>query len=105
VEYRLFHGFRSAAFRPAIPLGELDMRFLHTMLRVSDLDASLDFYCAKLGLKEVRRRENEKGRFTLVFLAAPGNTAAAEQNSPLVELTSTGTKKLRRRPQLRALGL
>ena len=48
------------------------MRYLHTMVRVSDLDSALDFYCAKLGLKEVRRLENEKGRFTLVFLAAPG---------------------------------
>ena len=49
------------------------MRYLHTMLRVSNLDAALDFYGNKLGLKEVRRIENEKGRFTLVFLAAsPG---------------------------------
>ncbi|HEY5085305.1 MAG TPA: VOC family protein, partial [Rhizomicrobium sp.] len=47
------------------------MRYLHTMVRVSDLDASLDFYCNKLGLVEVRRIENEKGRFTLVFLATP----------------------------------
>ena len=47
------------------------MRYLHTMVRVSDLDASLDFYCGKLGLVEVRRIENEKGRFTLVFLATP----------------------------------
>ncbi len=46
------------------------MKYLHTMVRVTDLDASLDFYCAKLGLKEVRRMENEKGRYTLVFLAA-----------------------------------
>ena len=49
----------------------LVMRYLHTMVRVGDLDAALDFYCAKLGLKEVRRHENEKGRFTLVFLATP----------------------------------
>ena len=47
------------------------MRYLHTMVRVSDLDASLDFYVGKLGLVEVRRMENEKGRFTLVFLATP----------------------------------
>ncbi|HSP31597.1 MAG TPA: VOC family protein, partial [Halomonas sp.] len=47
------------------------MQYLHTMVRVSDLDASLRFYCDLLGLKEVRRKENEKGRFTLVFLAAP----------------------------------
>jgi len=46
------------------------MRYLHTMLRVRDLDAALDFFVKKLGLREVRRRENEKGRFTLVFLAA-----------------------------------
>lgn len=52
------------------------MKYLHTMVRVTDLDASLDFYCAKLGLKELRRTENEKGRYTLVFLAAPGNESA-----------------------------
>jgi lactoylglutathione lyase len=46
------------------------------MVRVSDLAASLDFYCAKLGLRELRRRENAKGRFTLVFLAAPGDDSA-----------------------------
>jgi lactoylglutathione lyase len=64
------------------------MRYLHTMVRVKDLDASLDFYCAKLGLVEVSRMENEKGRFTLVFLAAPGDVEAAkEKKAPLVELT------------------
>lgn len=52
------------------------MRYLHTMVRVRDLDASLAFYCEALGLREIRRTENEKGRFTLVFLAAPGNEAA-----------------------------
>ena len=52
------------------------MKYLHTMVRVSDLDASLDFYCDKLGLVELRRHENEKGRFTLVFLAAPGDEDA-----------------------------
>ena len=52
------------------------MKYLHTMVRVSDLDESLDFYCNQLGLEEVRRRENEKGRFTLVFLAAPGDREA-----------------------------
>lgn len=52
------------------------MRYLHTMVRVRDLDASLAFYCAALGLREIRRTENEKGRFTLVFLAAPGDEAA-----------------------------
>ena len=64
------------------------MRYLHTMLRVGDLAAALDFYCAKLGLRETHRIENEKGRFTLVFLAAPGDGARAERDSaPLVELT------------------
>lgn len=52
------------------------MKYLHTMVRVSDLDASLDFYCNKLGLKEVRRSEHEAGRFTLVFLAAEGDEDA-----------------------------
>ena len=52
------------------------MKYLHTMIRVSDLDASLDFYCNKLGLKEIQRREVEQGRFTLVFLAAPGDEDA-----------------------------
>ena len=52
------------------------MRYLHTMVRVSDIDASLDFYCNKLGLREVRRSENEGGRYTLVFLGAPENPDA-----------------------------
>jgi len=52
------------------------MRYLHTMVRVTDLDASLDFYCEKLGLEELRRYDVEAGRFTLVFLAAPGNEVA-----------------------------
>lgn len=52
------------------------MRYLHTMVRVGDLDQSLDFYCNKLGLEELRRTENDKGRFTLVFLAAPGDRDA-----------------------------
>ncbi|MDH3915684.1 MAG: VOC family protein [Chromatiales bacterium] len=49
------------------------MKYLHTMVRVSDLEASVDFYCNKLGLEELRRHESEQGRFTLVFLAAPGD--------------------------------
>ncbi len=49
------------------------MKYLHTMVRVTNLDESLDFYCNKLGLRELRRMENEKGRFTLVFLGAEGN--------------------------------
>ena len=52
------------------------MKYLHTMVRVSDLDASLDFYCNKLGLKEIRRREVEAGRFTLIFLGAEENPDA-----------------------------
>ena len=64
------------------------MRYLHTMVRVKDIDAALDFYCDKLGLTEVRRIESEKGRFTLVFLAAPEDAdAARESQAPLVELT------------------
>lgn len=58
------------------------MRFLHTMVRVTDIDQSLDFYCNKLGLTEVRRKEVPQGRFTLIFLAAPGQEGVAE-----VELT------------------
>ena len=52
------------------------MRYLHTMVRVRDLDASLDFYVNKLGLRELRRRDSEKGRFTLVYLSAPGDESA-----------------------------
>ena len=64
------------------------MRYLHTMVRVADLEAALDFYCAKLGLVEIRRIENDKGRFTLVFLAAPEDAErAAKDQAPLVELT------------------
>lgn len=57
------------------------MKYLHTMVRVSNVDESLDFYCNKLGLKEVRRRVDEAGRYTLIFLAAPGDEEA------LIELT------------------
>ena len=64
------------------------MRYLHTMVRVKDLDAALDFWCAKLGLQEISRQENEKGRFTLVFLAAPDDVELArERKAPMVELT------------------
>jgi lactoylglutathione lyase len=52
------------------------MKYLHTMVRVSDLDESLDFYCNKLGLVEIRRTEVPTGRFTLIFLAAPGDESA-----------------------------
>ena len=64
------------------------MKYLHTMVRVTDLDASLDFYCNKLGLVEVSRSENPGGRFTLVFLCAPADREAAlAANAPMVELT------------------
>jgi lactoylglutathione lyase len=64
------------------------LRYLHTMVRVRDLDASLHFYCDLLGLQEVRRTENEAGRFTLIFLAAPRNLEqSAAERSPELELT------------------
>lgn len=64
------------------------MEYLHTMVRVANLEESLDFYCNTMGLKEVRRTESEKGRFTLVFLAADGDVAKAEHSkAPLLELT------------------
>ncbi len=64
------------------------MKYLHTMVRVGDLAAALDFYCEKLGLIEVRRVDNPAGRFTLVFLAAPEDVAAAAAlGAPMVELT------------------
>ena len=52
------------------------MKYLHTMVRVKDVDASLDFYCNQLGLVELRRHDSEQGRFTLIFLAAPGDEDA-----------------------------
>ena len=76
---------------PAVNRGVLwrqIMRYLHTMVRVSDIDESLDFYVNKLGLEEVRRHESEAGRYTLIFLAAPEDREAALANkAPLVELT------------------
>ena len=64
------------------------MRYLHTMVRVTDLDQSLDFYCNEFGLAEGRRVTSEQGRFTLVFLSAPEDVEAAKANkAPLVELT------------------
>lgn len=64
------------------------MEYLHTMVRVTDLDASLDFYCNKLGLVEIARHDNEAGRFTLIFLCAPGDVEKAKANrSPSIELT------------------
>jgi lactoylglutathione lyase len=65
------------------------MEYLHTMIRVGDLARALDFFCTKLGMVEVRRIENEKGRFTLVFLATPADEAggASVKRTPLLELT------------------
>ncbi|MDJ0955628.1 MAG: VOC family protein [Arenicellales bacterium] len=64
------------------------MEYLHTMIRVTDIDESIDFFCNKLGLIEVDRYESDQGRFTLIFLAAPGDVGRAEAvRSPLVELT------------------
>jgi len=64
------------------------MEYLHTMIRVKDLDANLDFFCNKMGMVEKNRQENEKGRFTLVFLHAQDDKDLAEsKSSPLVELT------------------
>ena len=64
------------------------MEYLHTMVRVQDIDASLYFYCELLGLVEVSRKDSEKGRFTLIFLAAPGDAEdAKETRRPTVELT------------------
>ncbi len=59
------------------------MKYLHTMVRVRDIEASLDFYCNKLGLKEIKRKENEKGRFTLIFLGADNS----DDRYSLLELT------------------
>lgn len=64
------------------------MKYLHTMVRVADLDASLHFYCDLLGLREVNRKESKQGRFTLVFLAAPEDEKSFEsERSPAIELT------------------
>lgn len=64
------------------------MRYLHTMIRVRDIDESLDFWCTKMGLIETRRHESEGGRFTLIFLAAPEDEDAARAHkAPLLELT------------------
>src|SRR6516162_6762238 len=97
--FRFSFLFKHDLFRkPASPyrdhaVGGLPMRYLHTMLRVRDLDAALDFYCNKLGLKEVRRRVDDKNRYTLVFLAGPDDSGLVEKSkeigrdAPLIELT------------------
>ncbi|WP_061935764.1 VOC family protein [Aureimonas sp. AU22] len=64
------------------------MRYLHTMVRITDIDRSLDFYCGKMGMVEVRRTESQGGRFTLIFLAARDDESAGRsQAAPLLELT------------------
>jgi lactoylglutathione lyase len=64
------------------------MRYLHTMVRISNIDQSLAFYCGLLGLVEARRMESREGRYTLIFLSAPGDRErAASERAPLIELT------------------
>lgn len=64
------------------------MNYLHTMIRIRDIDKSLDFYCNHMGLRELHRMENKNGRYTLIFLVAAGDaTRAAESHAPLLELT------------------
>ena len=70
------------------------MRYLHTMVRVRDLEQSLDFYCRKLGMVEVRRMDNPAGSYTLVFLAAPQDKEmAGDRRAPLLELTFNWDKE------------
>ncbi|MFT7492502.1 MAG: lactoylglutathione lyase [Pseudohongiellaceae bacterium] len=64
------------------------MQYLHTMIRINNIESSLDFYCHKLGLIEISRYDSEKGRFTLIFLAAPDDVERAhEQKAPMIEMT------------------
>ena len=64
------------------------MEYLHTMVRISDVEQSLDFYCKQLGMEEVSRYDSEEGRFTLIFLAAPNDVEHAKANkAPMMELT------------------
>mgnify|MGYP001157530591 FL=1 len=71
------------------------MEFLHTMVRITNIDASIDFYCNKLGLVEFSRKEYENGKFTLIFLCAPDDLKLAEQNrKPLLELTYNWDKEI-----------
>ncbi len=70
------------------------MQYLHTMIRVSDLEQTVDFFCKKLGFTEISRADHEKGRYTLVFLAAPGDAEVARQKkAPMVELTYNWDEK------------
>ena len=75
------------------------MRYLHTMVRVKDIDASLHFYCDLLGLQEVRRTENEAGRFTLVFLAASDDLAEALWGEKKEEILSSLSERNRELPE------
>jgi lactoylglutathione lyase len=81
------HGLGKAA-RPTLPRRK-PMEYLHTMVRITDIEASLDFWCRKLGLEEIRRSESEQGRYTLIFLAAPGDAgrARSDARAPMLELT------------------
>lgn len=70
------------------------MRYLHTMVRISNIEESLHFYCGLLGLEEIRRIDNPMGRFTLIFLAAPADKSrAAEEKAPMLELTYNWDKE------------
>ena len=70
------------------------MEYLHTMVRITNIDDSIDFYCNKLGLVEFSRKEYEKGKFTLIFLCAPDDLKLAEQDrKPLLELTYNWDKE------------
>ena len=70
------------------------MEYLHTMVRITNIDASIDFYCNKLGLIEFSRKEYDKGKFTLIFLCAPDDLKLAEQDrKPLLELTYNWDKE------------
>lgn len=70
------------------------MQYLHTMVRITDINESLDFYCNKLGMSEVRRIENDRGRFTLIFLAANNDEARGKsEQAPLLELTYNWDKE------------
>ncbi len=72
----------------------MPLQYLHTMVRVADLEASLDFYVRLLGLQEIRRQENEKGRYTLIFLAAPDDVDRARtEKAPMLELTYNWDEK------------
>ena len=70
------------------------MEFLHTMVRISDIESSIDFYCKRLGLIEFSRKDHEKGRFTLIFLCAPDDKKLADDHKkPLLELTYNWDKE------------